>query len=239
MNIVLDIGNTAAKIAFFKQSILVEKKNISINDVKEFIINSEFDSGIISAVKNNDELNVLIKEYDSIKVLNKHLKVPITNNYSTLDTLGFDRLANAVGAFSLSPNKNNLIIDAGTCLKFDFINSDNNYLGGSISPGLMMRAKALHTFTDKLPLIEVFESAKLIGDSTSLSILSGLVNGIISEINEMINNYKHKYSDLQVFLTGGDAEFIYPMVDSQKSSIFAHDYITLLGLNRILEENES
>lgn len=239
MNIVLDIGNTAAKIAFFMESELVEKNIISINEVKNFIINSEFKRGIISSVKNNDELNVFINEHDSIIVLNKHLKIPITNNYSTPETLGFDRLANAVGAFSLSPAKNNLIIDVGTCLKFDFINSDNNYLGGSISPGLMMRAKALHTFTDKLPLIEVFESTNLIGESTSSSILSGLVNGLTSEIKEMINNYKYRYSDLQVFLTGGDAEFIYPMVDSQKSSIFAHDYITLLGLNRILEENVS
>ena len=174
MNIVLDIGNTSSKIAFFKGGVLVEKKTVSINELKQVIKNSEFDGGIISSVKVSDTLDALIKGNDSIIVLNKHLKTPITNNYSSPDTLGYDRLANAVGAFALSPNKNNLIIDAGTCLKFDFINSDNQYLGGSISPGLMMRAKALHTFTDKLPLIELFEATKLIGDSTLSSILSGL-----------------------------------------------------------------
>ena len=239
MNIVVDIGNTAAKIGFFKDGDLVKKKNVLINELENFIVNCDFSQGIICSVKTYDKVHSILNRNKAIILFDNGLKIPIKNNYTTPDTLGYDRLANAIGAFTISPNRNNLIIDAGTCLKFDLINSENNYLGGSISPGLKMRAKALHTFTDKLPLVEEFNSAKLVGDSTLSSIFSGIVNGLSSEIKEMINNYKNNYPELQVFLTGGDSEFIYPMVDRQKSSIFAHDYITLLGLNRILEENVS
>ena len=239
MNIVVDIGNTAAKIGFFKDGELVKKKIVLINELENFIANCDFSKGIICSVKTYDKVHSILNRNKAIILFDNGLKIPIKNNYTTPDTLGSDRLANAIGAFTISPNRDNLIIDAGTCLKFDLINSENNYLGGSISPGLKMRAKALHTFTDKLPLVEEFNSAKLVGDSTLSSIFSGIVNGLSSEIKEMINNYKNNYPELQVFLTGGDSEFIYPMVDRQKSSIFAHDYITLLGLNRILEENVS
>jgi len=239
MNIVVDIGNTAAKIGFFKDGELLKKKNVLINELENFIANCDFSKGIICSVKTYDKVHSILNRNKAIILFDNGLKIPIKNNYTTPDTLGSDRLANAIGAFTISPNRDNLIIDAGTCLKFDLINSENNYLGGSISPGLKMRAKALHTFTDKLPLVEEFNSAKLVGDSTLSSIFSGIVNGLSSEIKEMINNYKNNYPELQVFLTGGDSEFIYPMVDRQKSSIFAHDYITLLGLNRILKENVS
>ena len=102
-----------------------------------------------------------------------------------------------------------------------------------------MRLKSLHTFTDKLPLVDLKKPKKLIGDSTNESILSGVVNGMRSEILNMINEYQKKYPQLKVFFTGGDLDFLYPMVDNQKSSIFAHNYITLLGLDRILQENVS
>ena len=124
-------------------------------------------------------------------------------------------------------------------MKFDFISAENQYFGGAISPGLKMRAKALHTFTDKLPLIELLKPVDLIGNSTEAAMASGIVNGIVAEINKIIEAYSMKYKQLQVFITGGDAEFLYPMVDKQKSSIFANDNITLVGLNRILEENVS
>lgn len=240
MNLVLDIGNTRIKVAFFNQGELINKDKVAASDLKAYVSGNKFDFGIISSVKSVKEINFDELNRDKRFIfLNQNIKLPITNFYLSPNTLGNDRLANAVGAFSINPNKNSLVIDAGTCLKFDFISAENQYFGGAISPGLKMRAKALHTFTDKLPLIELLKPVDLIGNSTEAAMASGIVNGIVAEINKIIEAYSMKYKQLQVFITGGDAEFLYPMVDKQKSSIFAHDNITLVGLNRILEENVS
>ena len=161
------------KLGFFKDGELVKKKTVLINELENFIVNCDFSQGIICSVKTYDKVHSILNRNKAIVLFDNGLKIPVKNNYTTPDTLGSDRLANAIGAFTISPNRNNLIIDAGTCLKFDLINSENNYLGGSISPGLKMRAKALHTFTDKLPLVEEFNSAKLVGDSTLSSIFFG------------------------------------------------------------------
>ena len=142
-----------------------------------------------------------------------------------------------VGANYISKNKNCLVIDLGTCLKFDFINSKNEYLGGSISPGLNMRFKALNTFTDKLPLIKKVKDVDLIGSNTNNSIQSGVIYGMKSEIIGMINKYKANYRNITIYLTGGDLDLFKSIAEPQKNSIFAHEFITLVGLNTILEYN--
>jgi type III pantothenate kinase len=149
--------------------------------------------------------------------------------------LGIDRIALASAAVHLYINKNVLVIDAGTCITYDFINSENEYLGGAISPGISLRYKSLHTFTDKLPLLEANNSKLLIGNSTATSIHAGVVNGVLYEIDGFIEAYKNNYENLTVILTGGDAHFLR---DTIKNDIFANSNFLLEGLNHILEYNK-
>jgi type III pantothenate kinase len=145
-------------------------------------------------------------------------------------------VANVVGAASLFPKQNCLITDAGTCIKFDFINAKKQYLGGAISPGISMRFKALHHYTDKLPLIKPQKKVMLIGNSTKNSIASGVQNGALAEIENIILRYKKKFGGIKVILTGGDME---PFARNIKSDIFAAPHLTLIGLNEILNFNSA
>jgi type III pantothenate kinase len=149
--------------------------------------------------------------------------------------LGSDRLAASIGAYSLHPNSNVLVIDAGTCIKYNFTNFKNEYLGGSISPGIEMRFKSLEHFTSKLPLINFDASYReLIGENTKNSILSGVINGSIAEIDGIMFDYKSKFPNIICILTGGDSEFLAKRL---KNSIFTHQNLVLKGLNDILNYN--
>ena len=159
--------------------------------------------------------------------------VPLRNAYATPHTLGADRLAAAVGAAGLRPGQSTLIVDAGTALKFDLV-TNGTYYGGSIAPGLSMRFRALHTFTGRLPLLELpapDATIPLVGDSTTGSLLSGVVNGTLAEITGLIAQYQQLYPGLGVLLTGGDAAFLAARLSAR---IFVVPELVLLGLNRIL-----
>ena len=132
--------------------------------------------------------------------------------------------------------QNVLIIDAGTCITYDFINSDNQYIGGSISPGIRLRYQSLNNLTASLPLLETKMPDNIVGSSTSESIHSGIINGILMEIDGVVSKYEKKIKDLTVILTGGDADFLSKRL---KSSIFAHSNFLLEGLNFILEFNSN
>ncbi len=162
-------------------------------------------------------------------------KVPLINRYKTPETLGKDRLALAVGAVTKFPGENILAIDAGTTITYEFITNNNEYLGGAISPGIKMRFKALNNFTGKLPLITEIETDHLIGHDTKTSIQSGVLNGVIKEIDGIIDEYKNRFGALKVLVTGGD--YIY-FVKKLKNSIFATPNLVLEGLNKILIFNE-
>ena len=166
-----------------------------------------------------------------LTVLSSATNVPFVNLYKTPTTLGVDRIALVVGAVNEFPKKNTLIIDAGTCITFDFVNSKSEYLGGAISPGIKMRFDSLNHFTANLPLLEKEEVNDFIGKNTKESINAGVVNGVIQEIDGVINQYKKKYLDLTVVLTGGDTNFLAKQL---KSSIFANQNFLLQGLNTIL-----
>ena len=160
---------------------------------------------------------------------------PVKNLYKSANTLGSDRLASAVGGNFLFPNKNVLVIDAGTCIKYNFINNKNEYIGGAISPGLQMRFKALHTFTARLPLLDIDENYDaIIGTTTNESILSGVEMGAVAEMQSFVDQYKQQYSDVVCLLTGGDANFFEKRL---KKPIFADQFLILKGLNIILENN--
>ncbi len=145
-----------------------------------------------------------------------------------------DRLAGVCGAIELFKETDTLVIDAGTCITYDFVDKQKNYFGGSISPGLKMRFKAVHTFTAKLPLVDSANAVGLIGDSTESSIQSGVINGMIAEIEGIIMRYQDKYPGLRVILCGGDTAFF---ENKLKASIFAAPDLVLIGLNSILIYN--
>jgi type III pantothenate kinase len=238
MNLVIDSGNSAAKVGIFNHLTLIEKRGFaSIEDLKIFVQNNYFDNLIISSVKADpDMIASWALNPEKIFILKHALPLPITNLYNTPDTLGMDRLAAVCGARQLFPSANCLVIDAGTCITFDFLDNEGNYRGGSISPGLSMRFRAVHTFTARLPLVSAKPDLTLIGDSTEASIQSGVVNGMLCEIEGIIRQYREKFSDLRVILCGGDAGFF---ENQLKASIFASPELVLIGLNSILIHNVS
>jgi type III pantothenate kinase len=166
--------------------------------------------------------------------MHAQLKLPFTIEYRTPHTLGNDRIAAVAAANAQFPGQNCLVIDAGTAITFDLIDSQNVYRGGNISPGLSMRFQALHTFTQKLPLIEQSGETPLLGYSTETAIRSGVIWGVVFEIERYINELKGMYPNLQIMLTGGDSVFL---ADKINYPIFVDEFLVLKGLNRILEYN--
>ncbi|MBP9508086.1 MAG: type III pantothenate kinase, partial [Bacteroides sp.] len=166
--------------------------------------------------------------------LDRNTEIPVINLYETPDTLGYDRVAAVVGAQEQFPNKDILVIDAGTCITYEFIDAQGQYQGGNISPGLQMRFKALHQFTGRLPLVSREGRLLTIGKDTETAIRAGVVKGMEYEISGYIAAMKHKYPELLVFLTGGD-DFSFDT--TLKSVIFADRFLVLKGLNRILNYN--
>ena len=236
MNLVLDIGNTLMKFALFQGQTLLFKGVGELPELSSFVKNRSIDNCIVSSVKKN-ELDTLDQILNCPIIHLSHLvEIPIENLYRTKETLGDDRLANAIAANFLYPKQSALVVDCGTCVKYDCLDSSGSYLGGGISPGLQMRYKALSEFTGRLPKLEPVSGPSLIGDSTETSIGSGVVNGTVAEIKGMIEKYKSIYENLTVILTGGDASFF----DKElKSNIFVEPNLTLIGLNEILRYNTS
>lgn len=209
--------------------------SLTLKNVQQFILLNKVSSAILSSVQNiGKEFFKVINEF-SVIVLSENTPLPIKNNYATASSLGKDRLAAAVGASVLYPEKDVLVFDAGTCLTIDFINSDKEYVGGRISPGIEMRYNALHTFTDKLPLIKSEKNALAIGNDTKTSIISGVQQGILAEVKTIISEYKSKNTDTVFVFTGGDSFYFEKEL---KNSIFANPNLVLIGLNEILDYNE-
>ena len=239
MNLAIDIGNTLQKIALFKNKKLIEfypLEKISIEDLEQlYLLHPDIRASIISSVTNYDtHIRTFLEKKGSFIEFSETTSIPINNNYSTPETLGEDRLAAVVAANNLFPNNNCLVIQAGTCITFEFIDQHKTYLGGAISPGIDMRLKALDTFTGKLPLIERKENIDLIGTTTDSSILSGVMNGILEEVEGIITRYQNLYPGLMVVLSGGDMNYFDKRL---KNNIFALPNIVLTGLNIILDYN--
>jgi len=243
MKLVIDIGNTLSKIAVFDGADIVELKTTQKISVEYFqnLLKSlqDIQSSIIAHVADIDEqiINYLASVLN-LKVLSETTPLPFVNKYETPLSLGYDRIAAVAGASGIFPNQNVLVIDAGSCITYDFINSGKEYMGGGISPGLKMRFSALNTFTDKLPLInsDLEKSVKLIGTDTKKSILSGVQNGILHEVDGIIDSYKMLFPGIKIVLSGGNYKYFDKTL---KNNIFATPNIVLRGLNRILDFNES
>jgi len=242
MNLVIDIGNTLTKHAVFKRGKIIFQKRYEpsafLTYIKEvFEAYPRINYAIISSVKPlvNKEVEVL-SLFCKVHELSSSSRQPFVNKYQTPASLGLDRVALASGAHCLYPQENVLVIDAGTCITYDFVNDHGRYLGGSISPGMGMRYRAMHEQTAKLPLLRPDVIRGLIGNSTETSMHFGVLNGITDEIDGAINRYKQEYGLLTVILTGGDAQIFAKRL---KNSIFANSNFLLEGLNFLLEYNKN
>lgn len=240
MNLIVDVGNSFVKIAVYESKTLIFKgtfKNFDVlNQLQSIIVDfPDIKNAIYSSVGClSDSVLSYLKVNFELVFLSHNLNTPFVNKYNTPQSLGVDRIALATAATVDFPGKNVLVIDAGTCITYDFKNFHEEYLGGAISPGLEMRYKSLNYFTKELPLLKLVNVEDLIGNDTESSMHSGVINGMISEIDGVIDRYKAKFDDLTIVLTGGDAEFLSLRL---KNSIFANSNFLLDGLNHLLEFN--
>ncbi len=238
MILTVDVGNTRIKAAVFEGNTVLENFVFYKNELQEKIENilKKFQNCsdlVVASVGNIEKQSFLAFE----KQLNIHFLThedvfPFVNKYATPKTLGIDRMVLASGATLQFPKQNRLVIDAGTCITYDFIDENDNYLGGAISPGLRLRYEALHNYTAKLPLL-TFETPELyIGNSTAQAIHSGVVNGFVYEIDGFIDEYRANFANFIIILTGGDADFLAKRL---KNTIFANSNFLLESLNQTFQ----
>ena len=239
MNLCIDQGNSSTKVGIFDQYELIESFNYEHFGKAELSgLSAKFSlTGCIisSVIFENDELiEKLKRKFEIFIELSHTTAIPIENRYQTPETLGKDRLAAVIGAAALKPGHDILVIDAGTAITYDFIDSTKHYLGGNIAPGINLRLRSLHEFTHKLPAIEPKTESQFIGNTTESAMLSGALYGIVFEIDGYIEALKIKYPQLSTFLTGGSTFYFDTKL---KNAIFAERNLVLIGLNRILLYN--
>lgn len=241
MILAIDIGNTRSKLALMDSEdplgVLSLPHQELIEQIENLCSENKIDAIALCSVSTIDaKLLDKLASLGEIFQVSIDNKIPFSNNYKST-TLGNDRIALVAGAMKISEtNEPLLIIDAGTCITYDYLDNKQTYQGGAISPGLSMRYKALHTFTAKLPLVEATNNPSTIGTTTIESIQSGVQNGIAMEIDSMIDSYLEKEPKLKVFLTGGDA----PLLSKQlKNRFFAAPNLTLSGIYNLYQINKN
>ena len=239
MDLIIDLGNTNKKLALFQNGKLADLqifRELEITLARDYVMKHPGIKNCIlsSVIDHSSTIPDFLNEHFNFIELDKHTPVPVRNLYKQPETLGKDRLATAVAGASLFPGQDVLVINLGSCITYDFVNSRNEYLGGAISPGMQMRFKAMNTFTGKLPLVVYQDAEEPIGTDTESSIRSGVVNGIIHEIDGTVAWYQNQFNDLKVVLSGGDLNYFDKRL---KISIFAVPNIVIEGLYQILAFN--
>lgn len=241
-NLCLDVGNTRTKAAVFNaagqlQTLQTFDGKPKQGQVLQLLKDCHITRAILSSVAANNQLLTKTLQNHTRYFINltHETPVPINNAYQTPQTLGKDRLAAVVGAQERFAGNNVLVIDAGTCITYDYLDAGGTYHGGGISPGITTKFKALHTFTGRLPLIMVqpnqTSNLPLVGNNTQNAILSGVIWGTIAEVEGIIHQYRLQFDPLTVLFTGGDAIFF---ENRLKSKIFACPNLVPEGLNKIL-----
>jgi type III pantothenate kinase len=231
--IIVDAGNTSIKVACFLNGKLIDFQQFNVLEnqkFQDFVSRHNSPPIFISSVLKNEILDDFVGNCSDVTFFKPKMKLPIVNSYQSPETLGMDRLANAVAIHALQEKGAKVAIDLGTCIKFDLVDEKGTYIGGSISPGLNMRYKALAHFTGKLPLLAPPLEAYYRGNDSKSSIHAGVIQGIQGELNHFISRYLQDYQGLTFFVTGGDAKFFeFP----RKNNIFADENLTLFGLYKI------
>lgn len=238
MNLVIDIGNTQVKIALFRDNELLLLHTATETDqvlIRELTAQHNPQAAIVSSVRKDEGIAWLTNFGFPVLFAGANLKLPIKLLYKTPETLGSDRLAAAIAAAYMFPGQNNLVVNAGSCITTDFVSAENEYLGGTIAPGMHMRLRAMNHFTGQLPLIQkISKETPLLGDTTESSMMSGVINGITAEIQGFITALKKDIGFFNVIFSGGDGKIF---AKKLKSRIFAVDNIVLHGLNQMLKHN--
>lgn len=241
-NLVIDIGNTNIKLAVFTRENLIYHevfKQLSVKELLGIIQAYGIENSIVSTVASDQiELIELLKEKTNYTEFSTGITTGVSNNYTSTATLGLDRWAKVIAAHYGFPETNCLIIDAGTCITYDLLNSNAEYYGGSISPGVRMRFKALNHYTGRLPLVSWSEDTFNIpeGIDTETAISNGVLQGVVNEVKGFIDLYNQRKDNIKVLITGGDARFL---LDQLKNTIFGpqihHEpYLVLKGLNEVI-----
>ena len=249
MNLCIDQGNSRTKVALMTDEGKIINhfiyKTFSSADVERLFDLYEITDSIISSVINIEPaiVNTLHRRSQHFVLFDHNTPVPIRNGYDTPETLGQDRLAASVGAMTLCPKENLLIIDAGSAITYDFVSAEGEYMGGNIAPGLKMRFTMLQRMTKKLPLVEVDENEliPLFGRNTRDAIAAGVIRGVAYEVKGYMRTLNERVSHFQTFLTGGNAPYILNNVRTsrtEKRELHYEKHLVLIGLNRILVNNK-
>ncbi|MDR2936620.1 MAG: type III pantothenate kinase [Rikenellaceae bacterium] len=240
-NLAIDIGNTLVKTALFERGQVVDifkSDELTVDFLERTIFphHPDIENGIMISTRGPvpEVERYLANRLKRFVRFDHTTPIPIKNLYETPETLGPDRLAAAVGAAAVDPGSNVLVVDFGTAITIDFITADGKFLGGNISPGAGARFKALHQFTGKLPLLELSEETQLLGKTSHHAIISGVINGIIYEIDGYIERLRKDFGNFKIIFTGGDGIFF---AKRFKNPIFATYDLVVYGLNQILEHN--
>ncbi len=242
INLCVDWGNTNIKAAIFDndklQKQVVCDEGTAVQKVSELMDTYKPVKAITCSVATHgDELeNMIVSRIKGTIKLDSKTRLPINNAYGTPESLGADRVALVCGAHLTNPDNNNLVISLGTCVTYNLMQKNKTFRGGAISPGMYMRLKAMHDYTDKLPEVSVQGDLLLVGYDTETCMRGGVVFGMAAEIDGMIKEYEAKYPEFNAILTGGDAAFFATKI---KSKIFADPDLLLKGLNLILNYNVS
>jgi type III pantothenate kinase len=234
--LVIDAGNTSIKVGHFQEDTLLSVHRFSHEEMDKFYLfldENNSSKRVLSSVLSDKVTKNIVEKTNSFLVTTE-TSVPINIEYGTKNTLGVDRMCNAVATSARLKTEFGVSIDIGTCIKFDLVSKNDGYLGGSIAPGINLRYKALNDYTGKLPLLSNKSTTQLVGNDTSSSIQSGVLNGMNAEINGLIKMYSEQFSGLTFFMTGGDARYF--DLDS-KNDIFADENLTLIGLFEIFKHN--
>lgn len=232
----IDIGNSRTKIAKFDAKQLVNFKAIDNNNINEILSYlkqiSPSEYRLCSVLESDHPLIKKLNENINIHPINRNSNFSIKIQYETAYTLGLDRIMAAEATSKLYPDSDCMIINAGTCITIDILEAGGNYLGGNITPGIMMRAKAMHEYTSKLPLIKLTAELEtsLIGQNTYQALSNGVINGVIFELEGYFNGFQKKYPALKAVIAGGDADFLVKRLNFQT---FAEPYLVLHGINQL------
>lgn len=235
MKIVADFGNTRCKVGMFHGSECLGSRVIVLDELAD-VLNQNMPEQMMYCTVRPIE-STLLSEWESIcpvLKLTHQSRLPVKIQYNSPETLGMDRLAAVCGAQLLFPGKNVLVVDAGTCITYDFLDENGVYHGGSISPGLRMRLRAMHELTGSLPQLDFEFQDKWPGTDTKTSMLSGVHWGVLGEYLEMERQMHAINDNLISVFTGGDAPFFEKVL---KKEIFADPNLVLTGLNHILLQN--
>jgi len=238
LNLVFDIGNTRTKTGLFEGSHLVEQavwQDWTLGELMRYGKEAGADRVIFSSVAlpDSDTLRLLAENFVDAIELTHEVPLPFRNAYRTPETLGKDRLAAVAGAQALFPGQNCMVVDCGTCIKYELLLGEGIYLGGNIAPGAAMRLRAMHTFTARLPEAPVQIPDDIVGYSTETALQNGALRGAALEIEGFVRVFRERATPLAVMLTGGDAEFFAPLL----SGVQVMPHLTLYGLNHILQYN--